>query len=545
MMLRPIVALALVASATLASIFAPQSALAEAKTQQADVIVYGATPGGLSSAIAAARQGAKVILLEQTGHVGGLSTSGLDHNEGHHMYCAETFGGILNDFQVRVLKHYKKKDLNVNGRVGWESHVAEKIFNEMLAEAKVDVQFNKLIKDLKKDGDRIVSITMEDGTTYNGDVFIDGTYEGDLLGKSGASYIVGREPRDQYGESLAGVQLIDKPFPASPYSTDGSLLPGVSEGSPAAPGTGDKKFDCYNFRQNVTKDPANRVEITKPENYNPQDYELLARVLATGKIKKLNQLIGLYGTVDKNKFELNNTQYSTVSLGLLGEQFAWPEASYAEREKMTKAYKDYTQGFMWFLQNDPRVPKDLQQYAKKFGWCKDEWADNDHWPYYVYVREGRRMIGEYVVSQKDIRSERSKDDAICMGSHFIDDHHIERFAVGKDKFINEGRIWVPGKIFQIPYRSLIPKKGECANLLVPVACSSSHVAFCAIRLEPTWIQMGEAAGVAAAMAAEGKTSVQDVPVAKLQDKLRAGGEKIDMPNPDPSADSTDKLADGM
>ena len=251
-------------------------------------------------------------------------------------------------------------------------------------------------------------------------------------------------------------------------------------------------------------------------------YELLARSLSSGDLKRAGQIFGFYG-MPGGKKECNNTQFSIVSMSMPGEQTAWAEASFEEREAIHRKYRDYTHGLLWFLKSDPRVPESIRKEMAGYGFCKDEWADNDHWPYYLYIRAARRMKGATIMTQTDITENRDKPDVIHIGSHYIDSHHVARYAYDENHFINEGRIWEAGKNFDIPYRAITPKKEECRNLLVPVCVSSSAVAFCAIRLEPTWMHLGEVSGMAAAIAIRDAVDIQDIEVRKLQEEILEAG----------------------
>ncbi|HCI92425.1 MAG TPA: xanthan lyase [Verrucomicrobiales bacterium] len=508
----------------------PMTTAAEDEAQHYDVVVYGGTPGGITAAIAASREGSSVILLEQTKHVGGLSTSGLNRDELEHM-DRRTMGGLSEQFVNEAARRSRtpiKPPGPIRGPRVWQSHVAEKVFLEMLKKGKVPVRFEQLLKSVRKKDGRITDLTVRGGKVYQAKVFIDATYEGDLMAAAGVSYTVGREARDTYGESLAGVRYLDEKINVSPYDDQGNLLPGIM------PGPLPKEFSasphpiCYNIRLNLSTNPENSVPINKPENYDPTQYELLARSLASGDLKRAGQIFGFYG-MPGGKRECNNCQFSIVSMSMPGEQTAWAEASFEQREKIHKKYRDYTHGLLWFLKSDPRVPEKIRKEMSGYGFCKDEWTDNDHWPWYIYVRAARRMKGPCILTQADTTQTRDKKDVIHIGSHFIDSHHVTRYAVDKDHFINEGRIWQKGQNFDIPYRAITPKAQECQNLLVPVCVSSSAVAFCAIRLEPTWMHLGEVSGMAASMAIRQGTSVQGINVPDLQKKITQAGIPLEVP----------------
>ena len=492
--------------------------------QSFDVVVYGGTPGGITASIAASREGARVVLLEPTGHVGGMSTNGLNRDESEHMHRDETFGGLANRFfdeaASRSGANTKRKP-----RV-WHSRVAEQVFVEMLAEAGVMVRYEQRVDSVSKSGATIDTLRATDGTVYGGAVFIDASYEGDLLAAAGVSYSTGRESREKYGESLAGVNFADEPIEVSPFDEAGRLLPGVMQGPMPEAGDKSEHPTPYNIRMNLTTRSERRVEITEPANYDPNQHELLARCIEAGMFKTVGQIIGRYG-MPGGKVELNNRQQAIVSLSMPGEQTAWAEASYDERDAIYQRYINYTHGMLWFLKTDPRVPQSMRDDMARYALCEDEWADNGHWPWQLYVREGRRMLGRYVLTQNDVDEKQKKEDVIHLASHFIDSHHTARYAVDEKSFINEGRIWQAGKIYDVPYRAITPIQSECDNLLVPVCVSASHVAFCSIRVEASWMMLGEAAGVAAAMAVDSETAVQSISVPILQERLKALGIPLD------------------
>lgn len=483
---------------------------------QYDVVVYGGTPGGIMAAVAAAREGAKVMLIEQTKHVGGLNTSGIGTAESEHM-IEETISGLPLEFYNRMSKHYGYEKTQFY----FESHVAEKTFLDMLREASVAVVYQVLVDKVSKKGTAIRSITLSNGQTVRGKVFIDATYEGDLMARAGVSYTYGRESREKYGESLAGVRFIDEPIEASPYGDDGKLLPGFTERSSFTEGQADQRVMNYNFRLMMSSNP-DRVPFPKPDRYEPDRYVLLKRLLKNKPDTKFRDLIDMYSwKYPKGKYETNNKQKSVISLGHFGGNVNYSDADYKQRQAIYDDHKNWTLGFLYFLANDPSVPEALHDEVNQYGLTADEFQDNGHFPYYLYVREARRMIGALVQTQKDILTNRTKPDAICLGSHWIDSHHVQRVAVSKNEFVNEGRIWeVISKPYEFSYRTITPKKSECTNLLVPVCLSVSHVAFCSARVECTWMQLGNSAGIAAALSAAQKSPVQSLDITKLQKRLR-------------------------
>ncbi|MEQ8846275.1 FAD-dependent oxidoreductase [Botrimarina sp.] len=491
-----------------------------------DVVVYGGTPGGITAAIAAAREGASVVLLEPTRHVGGMSTSGLNRDEGEHL-DRQTLGGLCDRF-TREAARRSGTDPDPRGARVWQSRVAEAVFLEMLAEAGVAVRYGARLAGVDKSGPTIRSVRTRNvdapsRATHAGKVFVDASYEGDLVAAAGVSYALGREARSEFGEPLAGVRYLDAPVPVSPYGEGGALLYGVLPGEPPIEHAATPIPVGYNIRLNLTSDRSTQKPIEEPSDYDASRYELLARCLESGVVKSLREVIGLYPISNSSKVELNNTQRGVVSMGLPTAHQPWAEADPATRDAIHDTFKSYTHGLLWFLKTDPRVPPRVRDKMQPLGLCADEWTDNGGWPWQLYVREARRLRGECVLTQADITDNRDKPDTVHVGSHFIDCHHAARYAVDEGHFVNEGRIWQAGERFDIPYRALTPKRQECDNLLVPVCVSASHVAFCAIRLEPTWMHLGEAAGIAAATAAGAGAAVQEIDVARLQEQLTAAG----------------------
>ena len=491
-----------------------------------DVLVYGGVPCGIAAAIAAAREGASVVLIEPTGHIGGLSTSGLNTAETEHM-LPWTIGGIAMEFYQRLGKEYGTD----RPEFYFESSIAEKVYLEMLREAHVQVIFNLHVEQVRKDGPRILSVAFNQRYVVGAKAYVDATYEGDLMALAGVSNAVGRDSKAEYGEEAAGIRFDKTARHAATVDDKGNLLPGISgwakdlkEGD-AHPGTIN-----YNFRLTFAKDPALQVPVPQPQHYDRHRYALLENWLRGKQERKetvkLNELLDFYGRRN-GKYEVNNRQDAIFSIGHLGGQFGWPRASFDERQKIFADHWDYTLGLLKFLAEDDSVPASVRAEMKAWGLHKDEFKDNGNLPYQLYVREARRMRGEYVVRQQDVQDERRKPDAIGIASHFIDCPHVQRLALSPTEFINEGRIWRTCAAYQIPYRALTPKAAECTNLLVPGAASYTHVAFCTYRLESVWMIGGHAAGTAAAMAVKAGQTVQQLDVPALQDKLRAQKQVVD------------------
>jgi hypothetical protein len=504
-----------------------------------DIVIYSGVPCGIAASITAAREGAKVVLIEPTKHVGGLSTSGINTAESEHM-LKWTICGFADEFYRRMGRHYEEtkaqqtyphKDKRLDTIYFFESSVAEKVYLDMLNEAGVEIRYGASVDTVTKEGTKITGITLTDGTKLTAKVFIDASYEGDLMARAGVKYAVGRESKAEFGEEAAGIRFDKTPRKARMVDAQGKLLPGISAwAKDLSEGAAHRAPMNYNYRLTVAKDPQFQVPIPAPKHYDATRYSLLADWLrdqtAQQKPVKLYDIIDLYERRN-GKFELNNKQSAIFSLGHFGGQFDWPDASYEQRARIEEDHMDYTLGLLHFLATDDAVPEKVQQEMKALGLHKDEFADNGHLPYQLYVREAHRMRGEHVMTQQDVQTDRRKPDSIGMSSHFIDCHHVQRVALNENEFVNEGRIWRMGYANQIPYRALTPKPAECTNLLVPGAASYTHVAFCTLRLESTWMITGHAAGVAAAMAVKEGIPVQKVNITALQDKLRAQNQVID------------------
>lgn len=517
------VALTLFLGACASSSPSPQVQPSQAPAPSYDVVVYGGTAGGVITAVAAAREGLSVALLEPRDHLGGMVSGGLGWTDYGRR---QVIGGYSLEFFERVGQKYGRP-------IEWhfEPHVAEQVFKELVQEAGVKVFYRHRLREgngVTRTGTRVSSIRMENGATFTGRIFADATYEGDLMAQAGVSYTYGREGMSEFGESLAGVrdrtpkhQFTVK---VSPYDASGRLLPEISAEQKAPAGSADKKVQAYNFRLCMTKDPENRVAFPRPAGYTPARFALLARMLQemdTVKQEKKQRWTAVDvmkpDVLQKGKTDTNNN--GAFSTDYIGGSYDYPEGSYATRAKIWQAHVDYVQGFMYFLQNDPQVPKGLHDDMAPWGLCKDEFADTNHWPHQLYVREARRMIGEYVMSQKDIQTELAKPDVIGMGSYNSDSHNVQRIVNDEGFVENEGDMQVPVTPYQIPYRMMLPKRAQATNLLVPVCFSATHVAYSTLRMEPQYMIIGHAAGVAAKMAIDRNIAVQDVDTAALSAKL--------------------------
>jgi hypothetical protein len=520
-----------------------------------DILVYGATSGGITAAIQAARMGKSVLLIEPSNHVGGTTTGGLVWTD----YGEEgVVGGLAGEFYGRVTEHYRSdaawkvndpfRERLVNPKLqyikSFEPRIADSIFRKMLSEAGIEVMTGQRLdlgSGVKKENNIITSVTFESGQTFSARVFIDASYEGDLMALANVSYHVGRESTDTYNESLAGVLADDSTVNqpkryfnklqkymmgsstrgysrVDPYDDEGNLLYGIQDVPLEVPGTGDNKVQAYNVRIVLTTNPDNMIPITRPPDYDSMKYELLIRYVNAHRLDHIRQVLWKIDPVPNQKTDINDgCPYST---DYIGANWDYPEADYTRREEILNAHHSFTKGLIYFIGHDPRMPQSIRSEMLRYGYPKDEYVNNDHWTPQVYIRETRRMKGEYIMTQHDIEKNNTKEHSIGMGSYALDSHHIQRVVTPEGELINEGNftIKIEGP-YEIPYESITPKEEECANLLVPVCVSSSHVAFGSIRMEPVYMVLGEGAGVAASLAVEGNVPLQEVDYSALRERL--------------------------
>ena len=612
------------------------------QTLQTDVCIYGGTSAGVAAALQLSRMGKKAIVLEPSGQLGGLSAGGLGETD---IGNKAAIGGISREFYGRIGQKY-----GVAEEWKFEPRIAAQVFKEMLAEAKAPAYFRQFLKSVRKEGTRIVSITLESGLTVQAKSFIDATYEGDLMAKAGVKYHVGRESNATYNETLNGVQVHKKhqfDLPVDPYIVEGDpksgLLPGINPGDPGKTGDGDHRVQAYNFRLCLTNDPANRIAYEKPAGYNAQEYVLLARYLAKGwpesqvfqkfdpirnsfksttqsttltetdignmrgflakmrnaggpltkylkerfspatqqqlndykdntepaptlvkaVVDELNRLIATEVLYTPERFakvalkdevknwvarnpqgedrqrlnralldaaypdevtkyrKVDKNNHGAVSTDFIGRNYNYPEADYATREKIFQEHVTYQKGLMWFLANDPAVPENIRTRWASWGLPKDEFQETGGWPHQLYVREARRMISDYVMTEHDCRGAKVAEDPISLAAYTMDSHNCQRF-------VKDGRVWNEGDVqeggmppYPISYRSIVPKKAECENLLVPVCLSASHISYGSIRMEPVFMILAQSAATAASMAIDENLAVQDVNYDKLRARLLA------------------------
>ena len=525
-----------------------------------DVCVFGGTSGGIAAAIQCARMGKSVVLLEPGKYLGGLTTGGLGATD---IGNKAAIGGISREIYHRIAKHYaddenwkfekreeffskrasgqsKASDLTSADATMWtfEPHVALKIFREMLDEAKVPWHLNQRLDSVKKDGQRIAEIRTENGETYRARMFIDATYEGDVMAKAGVSYHVGRESNATYGETLNGIRA-ETPkhqfiVPVDPYVKAGDpssgLLPFILPGDGGKPGDGDRRVQTYNYRLCFTTNAANRMPLAPPKNYDAARYELLGRYLealvAAGKKPQLKDFWNPIWLPNQKTDINNNGGFST---DFIGASYDYPEGDYAKREQIAHEHEEYIRGFITFLATSLRVPENMRKEMQTWGPAKDEFPETAGWPNQLYVREARRMIGPVVMTEAHCRYKEVAPDSVGLAAYNMDSHNCQRI-VKNGRVENEGDVQVPPmKPYPISYRALTPKANECENLLVPVCLSASHIAYGSIRMEPVFTIVGQSSATAACMAIDDKVPVQKVEYNTLRERLLADKQVLEWP----------------
>ncbi len=487
-----------------------------------------------------------VVLIEPGKHLGGLSSGGLGATD---IGNKKAIGGISRDFYRRIKSHYAQdsswkfetrarfrgtgQDPRDDAAWTFEPHVAEQVFQDLIREHKVPVVLGQrldLKKGVRKEGTRIVAITMESGAVYRGKMFIDATYEGDLLAGAGVAYHVGRESNQTYGETLNGVQVKNATHhqfvrPVDPYGTPGDsssgLLAGVHAGPPGSDGAGDRRIQAYNFRVCVTDRPENRRPWPKPADYNEKQYELLLRNFEAGDQRIPWNLVLLPNRkADAN----NNFAFSTDHIGA---NYDYPEGNYATRERIWKNHVAYQQGLLWTLANHPRVPEKVRKHFQTWGLARDEFTDNDNWPHQLYIREARRMVGAYIMTEANCRGLRVAEEPVGLAAYTMDSHNTQRYVTADGHVRNEGDVQVGGfPPYPIAYGAIVPKASECTNLFVPVCLSATHISYGSIRMEPVFMVLGQSAATAAALALDGNTDVQQVNYEKLRSRLLQDGQVL-------------------
>ncbi|WP_339700274.1 FAD-dependent oxidoreductase [Algoriphagus aquimarinus] len=522
-----------------------------------DVVIYGGTSAAVTAAVQAKKMGKSVIIVSPDTHLGGLTAGGLGWSDTGKK---EVIGGLSREFYQRVYDKYQedgswnwedKADFGNKGqgtpaldgefKTMWifEPHVAEEVYDEWIAELGIEVFRDEWLdrdNGVSVQDGKITSIRTLSGKEFKGKMFIDATYEGDLMATAGVSFHVGREANSVYGEEWNGIQtgvyhhkhhfkVLDQPI--DPYWTPGDpssgLLPRISGEHPGVKGEGDDKVQAYCFRMCMSNHPDNRIAFPRPENYDSTQYELLVRIFDAG----WDEWFGKFDLIPNRKTDTNN--HGPFSSDNIGMNYDYPEASYERRKEIIQEHRDYQSGLLYFVQNDPRVPEKTQKEFQKWGLAKDEFIDNGNWPHQIYVREARRMIGKYVMTENELLQKKPTPESVGMGSYTIDSHNIQRYVDENGHVQNEGDIGVPlPGPYEIAYGSLVPKKEECTNLLVPVAVSASHIAFGSIRMEPVFMILGQSATTAAILALDEGIAVQDVSYEKLKKRLLDDGQVLTM-----------------
>ena len=514
-----------------------------AKDRASDVVIYGCTPAGITAAVQTRRSGKSVTLICRDRHVGGMTTNGLGFADtGNHA----AIGGMARQFYRDVKARYAARGISpVEGQTRsgpedrdgmwvFEPHVAEAIFEGWLEEAGVvPVRSAPLRRDADgamRQGARLTAISAG-GRTFRGRVFIDASYEGDLMAAAGVRFATGREANAVYGETLNGVQTVNAVHhqfdrDVDPYVRPGDrasgLLPRIEPGPAGDEGGGDNRIQAYTYRLCMTKVPANRVPFPKPAGYDRREYELLGRYLDAG----WRDLFTKYDPIPNGKTDTNN--HGAFSMDNIGRNYGYPTGSDAERRRIAAEHRSYQQGLLWFMQNDPRSPADVRAAMAPWGLCRDEFADNGHWPREMYIREARRMGSDFVMSEGHLRGRLPSPRSVGMGSYTMDSHHVRRYVDARGFARNEGDIQVdPGQSYAISYDAIVPRRSEADNLIVPVALSASHIAYGSIRMEPVFMILGQSAAAAAALSLDRGTAVQDVPYAALRKRLLAEGQILE------------------
>ncbi|MFN6399376.1 MAG: FAD-dependent oxidoreductase [Planctomycetota bacterium] len=518
------------------------------KVISADIVVYGGTSGGVVSAVTAARLGKSVVLIEPTGFLGGMTTGGLGATDIGNKRC---IGGISREFYRRIFKYYQEpnrwtketRDKYFKGKTvnsqnedsmwTFEPHVASLVFDQMIKETSVQVVFNERLElngGVVKSGLSISAIRMESGRVYRAKMYIDASYEGDLMAKSGVSYHVGRESNATYGETINGMQIaktIHHQFvkPVDPYRIAGDpnsgLLPNITTMPQGVDGDGDHRVQAYNYRMCTTDVPENMVAWPKPADYDELNYEILLRNFEAGDMRVPWAPIWM----PNRKTDVNNN--FAFSTDYLGKNYAYPDADYSKREEIIQDHERYQKGLMWTLANHPRVPESIRAIFQKNGLAKDEFVDNGHWPRQLYVREARRMVSDYVMSEKNCKRIEVVSDSVGMGAYNMDSHNTQRYVTSEGLARNEGDVQIPTKPYPISRRSICPKSNQCDNLLVPVCMSASHIAYGSIRMEPVFMVLGQSASEIASLAIDRKESVQSVPYELLHKRLLEAQQVLD------------------
>ena len=555
-------------SPLLALLFVSTPDLRSDDAVERDFVIYGGTCAAVVAAVQAKKMGKSVVIVSPDKHLGGLSSGGLGWTDTGNK---AVIGGLSRDFYHRIYLEYQKAEtwkwqkqseygntgqgtpaMDGENRTMWifEPSVAERVFDGYVKEFGIEVHRDEWLdreKGVVVENQAIRSIRTLSGKTFAGRIFFDATYEGDLIAAAGIDYHVGREANSVYDEEWNGVQVgilhhkhhfgaVDKPI--SPYVVPGDpasgVLPRISTADPGIKGEGDKRVQAYCFRMCLTNHPENRIPFPKPDGYDPKQYELLLRVFEAG----WRETFGKFDPIPNHKTDTNN--HGPFSTDNIGYNYDYPEASYERRREIIREHETYQKGWLYFIANDPRVPKDVQDEMKRWGLPKDEFTDNGNWSHQLYIREARRMVGDYVMTENELRKKKPTPDSVGMGSYTIDSHNVQRYITPEGYVQNEGDIGVSTRgPYEIAYGSLVPRKEQCTNLMVPVCVSSSHIAFGSIRMEPVFMILAQSAATAASMAIDGKIAVQDVDYEKLRERLLADGQVLHYETPAADARGAD------
>ena len=485
-----------------------------------DVVIYGATIGGIIAAVQLKRYGLSVTITEFSNHIGGMTTSGLSATDLGSEYAV---GGLAMEFYKEVSSFY-----GTPKEFKFEPKVARSIIENWIFEYELEIYKEQHLESVIMENGTIKKIIMENGNSFKGKIFIDSTYEGDLMAKAGVSYSVGRESNSKYHEIYNGIQFKEQHHKfeswIDPYKVQGipesGLLYGIDNINLADlgyNGKSDNTIQAYNFRICLTKDKENKVAFKKPNNYDSEKYQLLLRYILSGHwdAMKLNT------PLPNNKWDLNN--FGAFSTDNIGKNYEWPEGDYETREKIYQDHLEYNMGFLYFLSNDKRVPIEIREEVAQFGLAKDEFVETDHWPPQLYIREARRMISVYIMIDRNCLRQRVAEDSIGLASYHMDSHNCRRYVLD-GRVVHEGDVEIAVSPFPISYRSIRPKAEECSNLLVPVAVASSHIAFGSIRMEPVFMIIGQSSAVAAMIAIRNDIPVQNIDYQILSEELEKVGQ---------------------
>ncbi|TWU16624.1 FAD dependent oxidoreductase [Allorhodopirellula heiligendammensis] len=518
-----------------------------------DIVIYGGTSAAMTAAVQAKRMNQSVIVVSPDRHLGGLTSGGLGWTDTGNKYV---IGGLAKEFYQAVYRHYQDdKSWNFQQREQYgdraqghratddedatmwvfEPHVAEQIFDAMMVENEIPVvrdawldrESGVVVKDRK-----IVSIKMLDGQTFSGRQFIDATYEGDLIAAAGVQTTTGRESIADFNEPHAGVQtgrlfhqhhfdVLDRPV--DPYIVPGDpssgVIPRVSADPPGEFGSGDDRIQAYCFRTCFTNHDPNRVPFPKPDGYDAAQYEVLLRCFAAG----WEDVFGKFDPLPNFKTDTNN--HGPVSFDNIGYNYDYPEASYKRRAEIIREHETYQKGILYFIANDPRVPESIQNKMQRWGLAKDEFTDNGNWPHQIYVREARRMVGQFIMTENHLRKKIETPESVGMGSYSIDSHNTQRYITPEGTVQNEGDIGISTNgPYQIARGCLMPRAEQCVNLTVPVCVSSTHMAFGSIRMEPVFMILGQSAATLSALANQSQTDVQEIGYDALRERLLDDGQ---------------------